>query len=234
MSRSWANDSSVSQFSPVPIVMRASFLVLDRLIDASFQGSSADELAHLDVVALADPECRVGGLVLDRGIPPAVDVDDMVGSGEVHPGASGLERQQEDRRAILQAHRRHLLRLAEAFDDDQFLIFTWRGRTKEDLPSDLRALRETPGTVPPEDTDVEGSSGDPDRHPRSLTEPALADRITDFWRPSGEFPACPAPPADLVPDLLLRQMDPVPLQVDGREIVDLLRPTYDTITTRHR
>jgi hypothetical protein len=29
-------------------------------------------------------------------------------------------------------------------------------------------------------------------------------------------------------------MDPVPLQVDGREIVDLLRPTYDTITTRHR
>jgi uncharacterized Zn finger protein len=124
--------------------------------------------------------------------------------------------------------------LAEAFDDDPFLIFTWRGCTKEDLLSDLRALRGTSGPVPTEDTDVVGSSGNPDRHPRSRAEPALADRITDFWRPSGEFPACPAPPADLVPDLLLRQMDPVALQVDGRDIVGLLRPTYDTITTRHR
>ena len=46
---------------------------------------------------LADPVGAVGGLVLDRGVPPAVEVDDVVGAGQVEAGAARLEREQEDR-----------------------------------------------------------------------------------------------------------------------------------------
>src|SRR5262245_43610315 len=39
-------------------------LLLDHLVDLLLQGSGADELAHLHVALLADPEGAVGGLVL--------------------------------------------------------------------------------------------------------------------------------------------------------------------------
>jgi len=41
----------------------------------------------------------------------------------------------------VQAHRRGLLPPGEAFDSDPFLIFAWRGRTKEELLTGLRARR---------------------------------------------------------------------------------------------
>ena len=64
---------------------------------------------HLHRPGLADPVGAVGGLLLDGGVPPAVEVDHVVGAGEVEPGAAGLERQQEDRRPALRPawKRRH-------------------------------------------------------------------------------------------------------------------------------
>src|SRR3954451_24660474 len=49
----------------------------DEPVDALLERADADELAHLDVPPLADPEGPVGGLVLDGRIPPAVEVHDM-------------------------------------------------------------------------------------------------------------------------------------------------------------
>ena len=45
---------------------------------------------------LADAVGAVGGLVLDGGVPPGIHVDDVVGGGEVEPGAAGLEADQEE------------------------------------------------------------------------------------------------------------------------------------------
>ena len=43
--------------------------------------------------------------------------------------------------------------MAEAFDDDPFLIFAWRGRDKDQLLADLRARRRGPGAGESEDED---------------------------------------------------------------------------------
>src|SRR5687767_2903853 len=56
---------------------------------------------HENVVPLADAEGAVGGLVFDGGVPPAVEVDDVCGGGEVEPSAAGLEREDEERRAVV-------------------------------------------------------------------------------------------------------------------------------------
>ena len=54
----------------------------------------------VDVPGLADAEGPVGGLVLHRRVPPPVVVDHVVGPGQVEAGATGLEGQDEDLRAV--------------------------------------------------------------------------------------------------------------------------------------
>jgi uncharacterized Zn finger protein len=106
--------------------------------------------------------------------------------------------------------------LAEAFDDDPFAMLAWRGKGRDDL---LAALRHLAGG----------------RQPRPAGRPVLevADRplaecITDFW----STPLSPArlralPPAAAAPaDLLLRTFEPPLLQVQGQDLVSLLRPAY--------
>jgi hypothetical protein len=34
-----------------------------------------------------------------------------------------------------------------------------------------------------------------------------------------------------MPDLVLRQLEPLPLDVRGHNVIDLLRPAYETMTT---
>src|ERR1043165_1366215 len=43
-----------------------SFLLLDHVVDLLFESSGTDELAHLNIAFLANPEGPVGGLVLHR------------------------------------------------------------------------------------------------------------------------------------------------------------------------
>ena len=77
-SRSCAVESSVSQPSPVPTIRSArSRLALDHPVDALLERADADELADLDVASLADAERPVGGLVLDGGVPPAIEGDNV-------------------------------------------------------------------------------------------------------------------------------------------------------------
>ena len=69
-----------------------------------------NQLVHLDVPRLADAVGAVGGLVLHRRVPPAVEVEDVVGGGQVEPGAAGLERQDEDGRAGVGSWKRSTIR----------------------------------------------------------------------------------------------------------------------------
>ena len=61
---------------------------------------SGDQLVDLDGAALADPVGPVGGLVLDRRVPPPVEMDDVGRGGEVEPGPTRLQRDEEQRRPL--------------------------------------------------------------------------------------------------------------------------------------
>ncbi|WP_405151859.1 SWIM zinc finger family protein [Sphaerisporangium sp. NBC_01403] len=103
--------------------------------------------------------------------------------------------------------------LAEAFDQDPFLVLAWRGRGKEEL---LDALRGIPA-------DDEES---PD--PLHVEDVPLGERVNDFYsspvplsrlRPRMGNPAAP-------PELLLRALEPPPVKVRHIPLLDILRPAY--------
>ncbi|GDY29564.1 SWIM zinc finger family protein [Gandjariella thermophila] len=101
--------------------------------------------------------------------------------------------------------------LAESFDSDPFQILAWRGRTRTELLDHLRELRGRGGGET-----AAGEAGE---------APALADCLDTFWT-APHPPPSPAPGAVAAPGALLDQLDPLPLTVRGRPVVDLLRPGY--------
>src|SRR5664279_5624766 len=99
--------------------------------------------------------------------------------------------------------------LAESFDEDPFRILAWRGREREDLLDNLRALR----------------SSTPARGPAPRTRVApLADCLDAYFVPAAQIPRYE--PAQLAADAVLRQLPEVPLDVRGTPLTDLLRPAY--------
>jgi uncharacterized Zn finger protein len=102
--------------------------------------------------------------------------------------------------------------LAEAFDDDPFLVLAWRGRGRDDL---LGALRATP--EPAEEID-----------PLAVEEVPLDARLTDFYSPGISLSRLRERPARVTapPELLLRALDPPPIRVRYIPLNDLLRPAY--------
>lgn len=110
--------------------------------------------------------------------------------------------------------------LAEAFDDDPFLVLAWRGMARDAL---LDALRQTGG-----DPAAEDHAAGPGPGPLDVTDVPFADRLADFYEP-GASPARlrdrAAPPTG-PPDLLLRALEPPPLAARHVPLPDLLRPAY--------
>jgi uncharacterized Zn finger protein len=100
--------------------------------------------------------------------------------------------------------------LAEAFDDDPFLILAWHGRTKERLLTGLRRLE---------------PAAEPD--PLDVADTPLADQLDDFWAPATVRDRPPAPA--MPPGLLLRQLDPPKVKVRRRSLPDVLGPAYEAL-----
>ncbi|MDX6738987.1 hypothetical protein [Actinocorallia sp. A-T 12471] len=100
-----------------------------------------------------------------------------------------------------------LAMLAEAFDDDPFLIPAWNGRTADELKTALRRRPRTDDAAEPEG-------------------PPL--RAEGFWTPPSGLAALrertPTPPAP--PDLLLTLLDPPDVRVRRRHLTDVLAPVY--------
>jgi uncharacterized Zn finger protein len=118
--------------------------------------------------------------------------------------------------------------LAEAFDDDPFLILRWRGRDRETLLGRLRELRADGGPG-----GMHTGSADPAAGPTgtALALPGLTwsgdapDQLDRFWQPSAPLPTRPAI-MNVEPDLLLRQLPTPDAALGGQTLVDRLRAAY--------
>ena len=60
-----------------------------------FDGVLRDKVIDSDVLALADAIGTVGGLLLDGGVPPWVEMNDIVGSREIQSQTTGLKADKE-------------------------------------------------------------------------------------------------------------------------------------------
>lgn len=105
--------------------------------------------------------------------------------------------------------------LAERFDEDPFLIFAWRGRTREQLLGRLRELR---GAATARDAAGDAAGQD---------VPPLASSLTTFWQAGPELSAVHfSPRAAEVPDAILRQLGPPPPEIGGAALAERLAALY--------
>ena len=114
--------------------------------------------------------------------------------------------------------------LAERFDEDPFLIFKLRGRTKEQIISTLRSKRIE--TLPPE-SDSSSTSNDTTR---SDDGPMLEDNLDTFWQ-AGEGLAIfnVNPTAPRIDKAVLRRLGDAPFTDDDRNLTALLSKAYDMV-----
>ena len=99
--------------------------------------------------------------------------------------------------------------LAEAFDDDPFLIFAWRGRTRGGCwpPAHAAGRRYQPAEAPGTSEAGGPDLGDDGGLVPPLEAPPLTECLDRFWS-AGDLDALRVRPrAAEVPDALLRQLD---------------------------
>ena len=129
--------------------------------------------------------------------------------------------------------------LAEAFDRDPFLIFAWRGRPRERLLTELRALRgqaagpASDAISEPEAVLPESASwllGFLDSDGIDLTDEVTEEMASRFWDPGGDVASVRVEPrAVAIPEAILRELGPSGLSAGGRPLEDLLAPAYRAI-----
>ncbi|MGH9039323.1 MAG: SWIM zinc finger family protein [Acidimicrobiia bacterium] len=106
--------------------------------------------------------------------------------------------------------------LAEAFDDDPFLILAWRGRTRAELLARLEAQRD--GAL--------ASPGGPARWTPPGTAAPPLEECLDRYFDAGHLPPATSRPGAVLPHALLLGLDDPPLEIRGRGLADVLRPAY--------
>jgi hypothetical protein len=106
--------------------------------------------------------------------------------------------------------------LAEAFDNDPFLILAWHGRTKDQL---LKALRRQPITAPD-----------------ALAVEDVPLTAAHFWTPaSGLARLRQRPPSPTAPPgLLLQLVEPPDVKVRRRGLADILSPAFEALAQHSR
>ncbi|MFI4978260.1 MAG: SWIM zinc finger family protein [Solirubrobacterales bacterium] len=114
--------------------------------------------------------------------------------------------------------------LAERFDEDPFLIFTWRGRDQDELVESLRKRRAPAGrgaktsTTSAEVADVPEPSA------------PLSAVLDSFWSCGPELEAFHVSPlAGEAPDALLRQLGAAPVEVGEHNLAEVLAGAYVTL-----
>ncbi|MEW6081266.1 MAG: SWIM zinc finger family protein [Bacillota bacterium] len=106
--------------------------------------------------------------------------------------------------------------LAESFDQEPFLLFALRGKTKDEVIEELRSIRGGGG--------IEGESI-PDALSQGLSP--LEECLGAFWNTGPQvagFKLGMVPPA--VPEALLKGLSPCPVSLGKEELTDVLAPLY--------
>jgi len=118
--------------------------------------------------------------------------------------------------------------LAERFEEDPFLIFTWRGRTREELMESLRMRRRKASGNGAAATTTATAAAPPDVAASTDAEaPPLSALLDCYWSSGAELSALRISPlAGEAPDALLRQLGPASVQSGGHDIAELLAPAY--------
>ncbi len=112
--------------------------------------------------------------------------------------------------------------LAERFDEDPFLIFKLRGRTKDEIVQALREKRTE--TLPAEST---LSSAESDAAEAIIP---LEDHLDMFWQAGEEletFTVNPAAPR--IDKAVLKRLGDAPFMIEGQNMVSLLSRAYDMV-----
>jgi uncharacterized Zn finger protein len=116
--------------------------------------------------------------------------------------------------------------LAEAFDADPFQILHWRGRDRETLLANLRALRGDAPAGRRRRAKVEPPRIGAAPVLSEVVSPALADTVSRFW--VAPVPLPPRPPTLTTDvDLVLRQLPAPDATLGGTDLTDELRALYD-------
>ena len=76
------------------------FLAFDHIVDHLLQGADGDKFVHLHLLGLADAESAVSGLVFYSGVPPAVEMENVVGAGQVQASATCFEGEDKNGRTV--------------------------------------------------------------------------------------------------------------------------------------
>jgi uncharacterized Zn finger protein len=129
--------------------------------------------------------------------------------------------------------------LAEAFDADPFQILHWRGRDRETLLRNLRALRSTERAEGATRTKAKRRTTRPKAEPappqaigaaaalHDMSSPDLAQTVGRYW--VAPVPLPPRPPALVTDvDLVLRQLPAPDSVLGGAELTERLRELYAT------
>ena len=114
--------------------------------------------------------------------------------------------------------------LAERFDEDPFLIFKLRGRSKEHIIATLRAKRIE--TLPAENA----SSSTSNEADKAENDALLEDNLETFWQAGEGLSAFAINPT--TPDVdkaILKRLGDAPFTIDNRNLTALLSKAYDMV-----
>ena len=114
--------------------------------------------------------------------------------------------------------------MAEAFDDDPFLLLAFRGREREALLAELRERRGAKGD--------EAATESPTPFVAELPEEPLSAHVPDFWKAGAALAEVHClPRATEVPEAVLRMLPRGTLVVRGRDVADVLEAAYFRLTS---
>jgi uncharacterized Zn finger protein len=123
--------------------------------------------------------------------------------------------------------------LAEQFDEDPFLLFTWRGRTKEELIEKLRLLRGVNADI------SANSSSKAEEQATSVTNmpeipiPSLSDSLSNFWQArTSFFELSFRPEKNSVPDAVIRQLEPLNLAIAEKNLGEIFSEIYKNLSNK--
>ncbi len=117
--------------------------------------------------------------------------------------------------------------LAERFDEDPFLIFKLRGRSKEEIIQALRAKRVA--TLPSEDSSPDEDAGQTEETEESLP---LESTPEMFWLAGEALDSFAVnPDASRIDKAILKRLGDAPHEVEGQPLSRILARVYDAVDT---